>query len=128
MLKLGMKNKLQEMATPERSAQSFGSGGLEVYSTPSMIALIEKTCYTCVQGEMEEGKSTVGTLVNIRHLSATPIFMNVSAECELVEIDGPRLVFRVAVFDECGKVGEGMHERFVVNTETFLENANHKRS
>lgn len=126
MLEVGMKYKIQEISTPERSAKAMGSGGLEVFSTPSMIALIEKTCYACVQEHLEEGKSTVGTLINVKHLSATPIFMNVSAECEVTEIDGRRIAFKVSAFDECGKIGEGIHERFIIDTQRFLDNANHK--
>ncbi len=126
-LKTGMTYTYSSIATPERSAKAMGSGGLPVFATPALVAMIECACYNCVKEALEEGMTTVGTALNIKHVSATPEGMNVTAECELIEIDRRRLVFKVAAFDECGKIGEGTHERFIVEVEKFMENANFKK-
>ena len=101
------------------SAARVGSGLADVLATPAMIALAERTCYESVVPYLEEGLGTVGTLVNIKHLSATPIGMSVWCESELVEVDRRRLLFAVKVYDRCGLIGEGWHERFVVDTAQF---------
>ena len=125
-LKVGMKHKYQELVTPEKLAVAYGSGGLEVYATPGMIALMESACLKCVEDAVGEGNTTVGTKVCVEHLALTPVFMMAAAECELIEIDGRRLVFKVMAFDECGKIGEGTHERFIVNAEKFKEKCAYK--
>ncbi len=125
-LKVGMTYQYSSIATPERSARAMGSGGLPVFATPALVAMMECACYNCVKEAVPEGSTTVGTALNIKHLSATPEGMNITAECELIEIDRRRLTFRVAAFDECGKIGEGTHERFIVDVEKFMENANFK--
>lgn len=79
-----------------------------------------------VAAELEDGKGTVGTLMNVSHISATPLGMEVTAKSELVEIDRKRLVFKVEAFDERGRIGEGTHERFVIDNEKFQEKANNK--
>ncbi len=112
--------------TTEKSALAIGSGTIEVYATPAMIALVERACRICVSECLCENETTVGTKVDIRHISATPVSMMACAECELVEIDRKRLVFKVDVFDECGKIAEGTHERFIVDIEGFTEKAEHK--
>lgn len=106
--------------TSENTARAVGSGTLEVFSTPSMIALMEQTCYNAVKPRLEEGLSTVGTLVNVEHLSATPVGMTVTAECTLTEIDGRRLVFKVTASDEKGIIGKGTHERFIIKSDSFV--------
>ncbi len=79
------------------------SGALKVYATPAMIALMEQAAYTSVAGELEEGQGTVGTLMNVSHISATPVGMEVTAKSELVKVDGRKLVFHVEAYDERGK-------------------------
>ena len=109
--------------TPEMSAARVGSGLVDVFATPMMIALIEKTCNESVLPYLEEGQGTVGTLVNVAHSAATPIGMRVWCESELVEVDRRRLVFKVKAFDECGPIGEGSHERFIIDTAKFAAKA-----
>ena len=92
-----------------------------------MIALMEETCLKSVQAEMEEGWGTVGTEVNIEHVSASPVGMHVRCVSKLVEVDGRKLVFDVQAFDEAGLVGQGTHVRFMVQNEKFLHKAQHKR-
>lgn len=123
MLKTGIKGRQEVLVTEDNSANAFGSGLLEVFATPAMAALIEKTAWMSVNPYMNDGEGTVGTVLNIRHLAATPSGMTVYCESELVEVDGRRLLFHVDVFDAKGKVGEGEHERFVINNEKFMAKA-----
>lgn len=126
MLKAGIKGRQEVMVTEDNSASALGSGLLEVFATPAMAALIEKTAWMSVDPYMNDGEGTVGTVLNIKHMAATPVGMTVWCESELTEVDGRRLVFHVEVFDETGKVGEGEHERFVINNEKFMAKAQKK--
>ena len=121
MIQIGIKGRREQAVTPEMSAARVGSGLVEVFATPMMVALVEQTCLESVLPHLEEGQGTVGTLVNVSHVSATPIGMKVWCESELVEVDRRRLVFNVKAYDECGLIGEGTHERFVIDTAKFME-------
>lgn len=105
--------------TEELTAAHIGSGLVSVFATPMMIALMEGTCAESVVTQLEVGQGTVGTHVNVSHCAATPVGMRVRCESELVEIDRRRLVFKVAAYDERGLIGEGTHERFIIDTEKF---------
>lgn len=121
MIEKGIKGRLEQTVTPEMSAARVGSGLVDVFATPMMVSLIEQTCYESVLPHLEEGRGTVGTLVNVSHVSATPIGMRVWCESELTEVDRRRLVFRVKAYDECGLIGEGTHERFIIDTAKFMD-------
>ncbi len=123
MVEIGIKGRLEETVTPEMSAARVGSGLVDVLATPMMVALVEKTCNESVLPYLDEGQGTVGTLVNVAHTAATPIGMRVWCESELVEVDRRRLVFKVKAFDECGPIGEGSHERFIIDTTKFAAKA-----
>ena len=118
---IGIRGQLEQVVTPEMSAARVGSGLVEVLATPMMISLIEQTCNESVLPYLDEGQGTVGTLVNVAHTSATPIGMRVWCDSELVEVDRRRLVFNVKAYDECGLIGEGTHERFIIDTAKFME-------
>lgn len=126
MLEVGIKGKQEIKVTDENTALAMGSGTLKVFATPSMIALMEKTAWESVAPHLEEGSGTVGTQLNVSHLSATPLGMTVSCETELTEIDGRKLVFKVAAYDGSGLIGEGTHERFIVKNEKFQAKADSK--
>lgn len=126
MLKTGITGEARCLVTPETTAANLGSGALEVFATPAMIALIEKAAWQSVQPMLEDGCGTVGTALRVRHLSATPVDMEVVAKTELREIDGRRLVFKVEVYDAKGMVGDGEHERFIVKNDSFLKKAKGK--
>ena len=126
MLEPGIKGKQTVTVTHEQTAAHYGSGALEVFATPAMVALLEETAWKSVQPYLEAGQGTVGTRVDVRHLAATPLGMQVTCESELVEIDRRRLVFQVEIYDEKTKVGEGIHERFVIQSDKFLAAANAK--
>ena len=126
MLQIGMKGRLERTVTADLSAKVWGSGAVDVYATPCMIALVEETAWRSVQDELEPGQATVGTRLDVAHLAATPIGMRVRCETELVEIDRRRLVFSVTAYDETGRIAEGTHERFIVDVEKFQAKANAK--
>jgi predicted thioesterase len=93
---------------------------LEVFATPAMIALMEKTCLLAVCDIIGEGNTTVGIAVNIKHLKASPVGATIRCEAELTEVDRRRLVFSVKCFEGETLVGEGIHERFVVESAKFM--------
>lgn len=126
MLKTGITGEARCLVTAETTAANLGSGALEVFATPAMIALIEKAAWQSVQPILEEGCGTVGTALRVRHLSATPVGMEVVAKTELQEVDGRRLVFKVEVRDAKGMVGDGEHERFIVKNDSFMKKAKGK--
>lgn len=128
MLTIGTKGHLEQIVTEEVTADRIGSGLVKVFATPMMIALIEKTCNESVVPQLEAGQGTVGTLINVSHCAATPVGMKVWCDSELVEIDRRRLVFNVKAYDECGLIGEGVHERFVIDSQKFQRKAEEKSS
>ena len=128
MLTIGIKGTQTVTVANDNTAAAMGSGTLAVFATPAMIALMEKTAYISVQDALDEGMGSVGTLLNVKHVAATPVGMTVTCESELVEVDGRRLVFTVKAFDEVGLIGEGTHERFIVQNEKFLAKTNTKKA
>ena len=96
------------------------SGALEVFATPAMIALMEKTCLESVSDKIGEGNTTVGISVNIKHLKASPVGALIRCDATLIEVDRRRLVFEVKCFEGETLIGEGIHERFVVDSEKFM--------
>ena len=126
MLETGIKGNGETVVTEALTARVFGSGELDVYATPAMIALAEETALKSVADRLEPGQGTVGTRVDVAHLAATPLGMKVRCETDLIEIDRRRLTFSVRVFDEVEKIAEGTHERFVIENEKFLKKAGAK--
>ena len=120
MLEIGIKGQGSIVVTEDKVASSVGSGSMKVFSTPSMLALIESTCWHSVLPFLEEGHGTVGTKVELEHVAPSPLGAEVVCNTELVEIDRRRLVFKAIV--TCGDtiIGTCRHERFVVNEEKFL--------
>ena len=127
LLTKGIQGKAETIVNEHNTAKSMGSGTLEVFATPAMVVLMESAAYQSVVSALEPGMGTVGTLMEIKHISATPLGMRVTAESELVEVDGRRLVFSVQASDESGLIGTGTHERFIVKDEKFMAKAESKR-
>ena len=126
MLKEGIKATKELVVTKELSAQNMGSGLLPVYATPAMIAFMENTAFESVAQYLEEGCGTVGTALNVKHVAATPVGMKVICETELIKVDGRALTFSVKAYDECGLIGEGVHERFIITEDKFMAKTNAK--
>lgn len=125
-MELGIKNEEKLTVTEKDTAKTYKSGTLDVFATPAMIALMEKTAMDCVAPYLEDGQATVGTLMNVAHTAASPIGAEIVCKCELVEIDRRKLVFEVSAFDNAGEIGKGRHERFIIDTEKFMDKANAK--
>ena len=119
-LEVGMRGDASLVVGEAQTAAAFGAGGVKVLGTPVMIGLMENAAWRLVQPHLNEGETTVGTLVSVRHLAATPLGKEVTATAELIEIDGRRLVFRVTAHDDRQLIGEGTHERSQVLLERFL--------
>lgn len=126
MLEAGIKGNQEVKVTDENTALAMGSGTLKVFATPSMIALMEKTAWESVSPYLEEGSGTVGTHLDVSHLSATPLGMTVRCESELIQVDGRKLVFKVAAYDDGGLIGQGTHQRFIVKNDKFQAKADSK--
>ena len=129
-MEIGIKGEQKFVVTADKLANQVGSGLVAVYATPMMIAAIENTAAGSVAPYLEEGKTTVGTLVNVSHVAATPEGMEVRVETELVEIapNGKMLTFKVAAYDEAGLIGEGTHQRAIVDKERFEAKAQAKKN
>ncbi len=123
MLTTGIRGRAVSPVTRQNTAAAMGSGTLPVLATPAVAALVEQAAWQSVQPELEEGRCTVGTLLQLEHLAATPLGGAVTAETELVEIDRRRLVFAFTVQDAAGEVARGRHERFVVEAGRFVAKA-----
>lgn len=120
MVEIGKKYIFETVVREEDTAKAFGSGELAVLATPRMIALMEEASYKCIADDIDDGSSTVGTFLEIKHLAATPVGMKVRVESEVIEVEGRRIVYCVKAYDETGLIGEGKHERFVIFTEKFV--------
>ena len=120
---VGLKGRAETVVTDGNTAQAACSGALPVFGTPFMCALMEEASWKSIAPHLEAGQSTVGTRLTVSHDSATPVGMKVWAESEVTEVDGKRLVLKVAAYDEKGPIGQGTHERFVITDERFLAKA-----
>ena len=124
----GIEGYAETASDESNTAAAVGSGILKVFATPMMIALMEKAACDGVAPYLEEGEGTVGISVNITHDSATPVGMKVTARAELTEVDGRKLTFKVEAFDEAGRIGGGMHERFIIKNERFQAKTDAKQA
>lgn len=117
----GIINRLEKTVLPADSAKVYGSGAVDVFSTPAMIAFMEKSAHESIQSLLPEGYTTVGTEVNIKHLKATLIGKQISCQAKLVAVDGWNLMFEVIVSDASSEIGTGTHSRFIVEKKRFIE-------
>ncbi len=113
----GEKYTLTHIVAENETAEVLGSGGLPVYSTPSMICLMELASYRLAESH---GYQTVGTKINVSHLRACRPGTVLTAEAEVIAAEGRRLVYKVCVRDDKGTIGEGEHERFMIDPERFM--------
>lgn len=119
-MEVGMKYQSRVVVLECNTALRLGSGDMEVFATPAMIALMENAAMCAVASALPEGSTTVGTMMRSSHIKASKVGAEITAEAELVAVDGRRLTFAVRAWDESGTIGEGEHERFVVDREKFL--------
>lgn len=120
-IEIGMKGEASTLVEREDTAFEVGSGSLLVYATPCMVALMEGAACEAIEEALSECQTTVGTELNIRHISATPVGLEVRAEAEVTAVEGKAITFKVTAYDEAGVIGEGEHKRFIVNSQKFLD-------
>ena len=123
-METGKKLRIDKIVEITDTAASYGSGLLEVFSTPAMIALMEKSAHLLAKSMLDQQLDSVGTEVNIKHLRATPLNSLVSAEAELISVDGRKLVFKVSAKDNKGEIGYGTHIRYIIDPIKFMDKLN----
>ncbi len=120
MLEIGLKHESTTIVSECNSAKTLGSGDMDVFATPAMVALMENAAMLAVAAELPKGSATVGTQMNTSHIKASSIGATITASAELLAVDGRKLTFAVKAWDEKGIIGEGEHIRVVVDRERFL--------
>lgn len=120
-LEIGIKGLAQALVEQEDTAKAVGSGDLLVYATPCMVALMEGAACESIAPFLAEGESSVGTMMNVSHTSATPVGMEVRAESVVTAVEGRKITFEIVAYDECGEIGRAVHERVIIKAERFLE-------
>lgn len=120
-LRPGLEGYAETMVEAADTALEVGSGDLRVYATPCMAAMMEGAACACLEGLLPEDQTSVGTRLDLRHTSATPVGMAVSARAVLTAVEGKKLTFEITASDEAGEIGAATHERVIVNTERFLQ-------
>lgn len=120
-IEIGTKGYADALVEQEDTAKVVGSGDLLVYATPCMIALMEGAACESIAPFLAEGESSVGTMMQVNHISATPVGMEVRAESEVTAVEGRKVTFSIKAFDEAGEIGNAVHERFIIKADRFLE-------
>ncbi len=120
MLETGITNKQSITVQPKDTAAVYGSGSLEVFATPAMVALMENTAVHCLKGHLEEGQDTVGIEINVKHIKATPVGDKVNCKAKVTEIEGRRIRFEIEAEDEKGQIGYAIHDRFIIDPVKFM--------
>ena len=122
-LTTGLKGTVSSLVEPEDTAEVVGSGSLKVFATPCMVAMMEGAACEAIKEALPEGQTSVGVSLGIQHTAATPVGLEVRAEAEVTAVEGKKITFRVAAFDEKGEIGTGTHQRVLVNEQRFLDKA-----
>ena len=120
-VEIGMKAEVSTLVEREDTASEVGSGSLLVYATPCMAALMEGAACEAIEAGLEEGETTVGIELNLKHIAATPVGMEVRAEAEVTAVEGKIITYSIKAFDEAGEIGNAIHKRALVNTQRFLD-------
>lgn len=120
-IEIGTKGLSSALVEKEDTAQIVGSGDLLVYATPCMVALMEGAACESIAPFLADGESSVGTMMNVAHTSATPVGMEVRAESVVTAVDGRKVTFEIVAYDEAGEIGRATHERFIIKADRFLE-------
>jgi fluoroacetyl-CoA thioesterase len=127
-LERGLQSEISRVIAESDTAAAYGSGLVPVLSTPHLIALMESASQSVIEPYLDAGQTAVGTHVDMRHLAATPVGMEVRVRAELVEVHGRRLRFHVEAWDEVERIGEAEHERFIIDRDRFLRRIEEKVS
>jgi len=122
-LRIGLRGEAALRVTSDHTAEALGSGDVPVLATPALVALLERAAVKAVEGRLNQGETTVGAWIEVSHLAATPVGVDVTAEAELVSIEGRKLTFSVIAHDHRNKIGECKHHRMIVSRDRFLARA-----
>lgn len=120
MMQTGLTHTSTAVVGTDNTARTLGSGDMDVFATPAMVALMENAAMNAVAGSLPEGSTTVGAKIDTTHLKPSKVGASVRATATLVEIDGRKLVFDVKAEDDGGLIGEGRHVRYVVDRQRFM--------
>lgn len=123
---IGAKATAETIADESKLAVTVGSGSLRVYATPMMTALMEEAACKAIEPYLEDGETTVGTYLELKHTASTPEGMNVTAEAEIIGVSGREVTYSITAKDECGEIGSCIHKRVQVGAERFMQKANSK--
>jgi fluoroacetyl-CoA thioesterase len=123
----GLSAELKMTVSEADTAARWGSGLVPVYSTPALVGLMEAAAVQALEGQLAAGQTTVGGHIDVHHLAATPLGMQARARAELSAVEGRKLIFQVEAWDEVEKIGQAVHERFVVDTERFMARVGQKK-
>ena len=123
---VGMKGQATNLVEREDTAAEVGSGSLLVYATPCMVAMMEGAACEAIDPVMPEGHTSVGIALNVEHMAATPVGLEVRAEATVTAVDGKIITFELEAFDEKGLIGKGTHKRCIVNAQKFLDKTYNK--
>jgi len=121
MIAIGRTGTASRIVTEQLTAKYVGSGSLDVFATPMMIALMEEAACECIASELTEGSTSVGTHINVTHVVASPLGVNITATAEVTAVDGRKVLFNVVAHDETSEIGNGTHERFIIDAEKFMK-------
>jgi len=125
-LTIGLNSEISLTVDESDTAAKWGSGLVPVFGTPSLVGLMEASAVKALEGHLPDGQTTVGGHIDVRHLAATPVGMQVRARAELISIEGRKLTFRIEAWDDVEKIGEAVHERFVIDKQKFIARAHEK--
>lgn len=120
MIETGKTYTQEITVTSKDTAAVYGSGKLEVFATPAMVALMENTAIKCLDGLLEPDSDTVGIEINTKHTKATAIGQKVGCKATIIEVDGRRIRFEMEAWDENGSIGHAIHDRFIINPAKFM--------
>lgn len=123
---IGTKGTAEAVADESRLAVTVGSGSLRVYATPMLCALMEEAACKAIEAYLEDGETTVGTSLELRHTSATPEGMGVKAEAEIIEVSGREITYSITAYDAKGEIGSCTHKRVQVGIERFMQKVSAK--
>ena len=121
MISNGKTATVTTTVTDKNTAKAVGSGNLDVFATPMMIALMEQAACECIADSLESTQSSVGTQINVAHTAASPLGATISATATVSDVDGRKVSFTVAAHDGTNEIGNGTHERFVIDAERFMK-------
>jgi len=120
MISIDKTATVRTIVTDKNTATAVGSGSLDVFATPMMIALMEQAACECIAANLETGQTSVGTQINVAHTAASPLGVVISATAKITAVDGRKISFMITAHDGVNEIGNGTHERFIIDAERFM--------